>query len=185
MWKHKEQLSRLQGFDAGAVWRCRSMMCIDRLLTCKVCAAWLPFTCCWLLAHARDLMAGSFPQVFGFKTVDDYYSKAESFQYIPSIRTPCLFLMAKDDPFVRWVPCWAIGLPAWSRLLSVCLWCMRRELPVQDCRQNPHTVLAVTETGGHCGHLQGLWPLGRSFLDDTAIRFCRAMLSNREELKAQ
>jgi predicted alpha/beta-fold hydrolase len=64
-------------------------------------------------------------------------------------------------------------------------WSMRRALPIQECRTNPHTVLAVTDTGGHCGHLQGLWPLGRSFLDDTAVRFCRAMLSSRLELQTE
>ena len=40
-------------------------------------------------------------QVFGYKTADGYYSAASSFQHIPSIRTPCLFLVATDDPFVR------------------------------------------------------------------------------------
>ena len=32
---------------------------------------------------------------------DAYYEQASSFQYITRIRTPCLFQLAMDDPFVR------------------------------------------------------------------------------------
>ena len=32
---------------------------------------------------------------------DTYYSQASSFQYIPKIKTPCLFPVAVDDPFVK------------------------------------------------------------------------------------
>ena len=35
---------------------------------------------------------------------DTYYSQASSFQYIPKIKTPCLFPVALDDPFVKCAP---------------------------------------------------------------------------------
>ena len=76
-------------------------------------------------------------------------------------------------------------MPRLPWLLNLCPRRMRRALPVQECRKNPHTVLVVTDTGGHCGHVQALWPLGRSYLDDTAVRFCRAVLSNTVELEAE
>lgn len=43
-------------------------------------------------------------QVLGYQEVDKYYRNASSFQYIQHIRTPCLFIVSTDDPFVRFVP---------------------------------------------------------------------------------
>ncbi len=53
-----------------------------------------------------------------------------------------------------------------------------RELPIEQCRKNQYTVLAVTKRGGHCAHLQGLWPFGRSFIDDSAVTFLKAVLND-------
>jgi len=36
VWRHERMLSRIVGFDKGAVWRSRSMLDIDQHLTCKV-----------------------------------------------------------------------------------------------------------------------------------------------------
>lgn len=32
-----------------------------------------------------------------------YYSQASSFQYIAKVKVPCLFPVAMDDPFVKYV----------------------------------------------------------------------------------
>jgi len=40
-------------------------------------------------------------QALIIKDSDTYYSQASSFQYIPKIKTPCLFPVALDDPFVK------------------------------------------------------------------------------------
>lgn len=63
--------------------------------------------------------------------------------------------------------------------------CVRRVLPVQECRKNPNTVLAVTDIGGHCAHLQGLWPFGTSYIDDSAVHFCKAVLSSSLHMQAE
>lgn len=90
-------------------------------------------------------------KVLGYQEVDKYYRDASSFQYIQHIHTPCLFIVSTDDPFVR-------------------------DLPIGECRKNQHTVLLVTRHGGHCAHLQGLLPFGRSYIDDCTVTFLRAML---------
>jgi predicted alpha/beta-fold hydrolase len=36
----------------------------------------------------------------GFKGVDDYYARASSKPYLPSIATPTLILNARNDPFL-------------------------------------------------------------------------------------
>ena len=43
-------------------------------------------------------------KLFGFETAEDYYTAASSMQYIPQIQTPCLFLIAQDDPFLGKLP---------------------------------------------------------------------------------
>lgn len=118
MWMHRRQLRRVKGFQADAIWRCRNMLDVDAALTCKVQqtppspadSITLGPTgkgCLHLLKPgAQDVVSQPGAclvsvQVFGYKTVEQYYRAAESFQYIPSIRTPCLFAVAADDPFVR------------------------------------------------------------------------------------
>ena len=43
-------------------------------------------------------------KLFGFAAAEDYYAAASSMQFIPQIRTPCLFLIARDDPFLGRLP---------------------------------------------------------------------------------
>ncbi|CAL8464532.1 g4067 [Coccomyxa elongata] len=122
--RHEKMLSRIGMFDKTAFFKSRTMVAVDQTLTCKV---------------------------LGYQEVDKYYRDASSFQYIQHIRTPCLFIVSTDDPFVR-------------------------DLPIEECRKNQHTVLLVTRHGGHCAHLQGLQPFGRSYIDDCTVIFLKAML---------
>ena len=43
-------------------------------------------------------------KLFGYAAAEDYYTAASSMQYIPQIKTPCLFLIAEDDPFLGRLP---------------------------------------------------------------------------------
>lgn len=43
-------------------------------------------------------------KLYGFEAAEDYYAAASSMQYIPQIQTPCLFLIAQDDPFLGKLP---------------------------------------------------------------------------------
>ena len=97
-----------------------------------------------LLLH--DFDAAATCKLGGYADVASYYAAGHSATHIPRIRVPTLFLVSQDDPFLG-------------------------TLPVAECRANEHTVLAVTAAGGHCAHLQGWWPLGRSWGDDAVLEF--------------
>ncbi|BDA49595.1 Phospholipase ABHD3 [Coccomyxa sp. Obi] len=125
--RHEKMLSRIGAFDKKAFFKSTTMVAVDQTLTCKV---------------------------LGYHEVDEYYRDASSFQYIQHIRTPCLFIVSTDDPFVR-------------------------DLPIEECRKNQRTVLLVTRHGGHCAHLQGLLPFGRSYIDDCTVIFLKAMLDEK------
>ena len=43
-------------------------------------------------------------KLFGYAAAEDYYTAASSMQYIPQIKTPSLFLIAEDDPFLGRLP---------------------------------------------------------------------------------
>ncbi|KAL3159563.1 hypothetical protein ABBQ38_009979 [Trebouxia sp. C0009 RCD-2024] len=101
-------------------------------------------------------------KLYGFEAAEDYYAAASSMQYIPQIQTPCLFLIAQDDPFLG-------------------------KLPIEECKSNENTVLAVTPRGGHVAFLQGLWPFGTAWMDQVAIQFltmCSDMMT-RSDMTSQ
>ena len=43
-------------------------------------------------------------KLFGYATVEEYYTAGSSMHYIPDIKTPSLFLIAQDDPFLGKLP---------------------------------------------------------------------------------
>ncbi|CAL5220658.1 g2704 [Coccomyxa viridis] len=133
VWRHWEQLKRIPGISWPRIVRCRNMMDMDRELSCKA---------------------------LRIKDSDAYYAQSSSFQYIPKIRTPCLFPVALDDAFIK-------------------------QLPEKECRGNDCTVMAVTKRGGHCAHLQGLNPFGPSYLDDTIVLFFKAVLGFKHSTKEE
>ena len=67
--------------------------------------------CCSCLTPSADL------QALNIKGSDSYYDQSSSFQYIPKIRTPCLFTLALNDTFIKYVyrscyPSFCIPMPA-------------------------------------------------------------------------
>jgi hypothetical protein len=66
----------------------------------------------------------------GFRSADDYYSRASAARVLDRIAVPTLILHAEDDPFVRLTP--------ETRAKAVA---------------NPHITLLETEHGGHCAFL--------------------------------
>jgi abhydrolase domain-containing protein 1/3 len=58
------------------------------------------------------------------------FADGSSQHYIPNIRTPTLWLVSRDDPFVAMVP-------------------------VELCLANPNIALAETSRGGHVAFLEG------------------------------
>lgn len=70
----------------------------------------------------------------GFSSVDDYYTRASSRQYLRTINVPTLILHAKDDPLMS-------------------------EDVIPEPRELSSAVqLEITETGGHVGFVMGKYP---------------------------
>lgn len=123
MRRHQHQVELLPNIDCSTVAEALTLADFDAAATCKAA---------------------------GFPSVDMYYAAGSSAQFIPRIRTPTLFLVSADDPFLG-------------------------TLPVAECTANPATALVVTAAGGHCAHLEGLWPLGASWADRVIAEFLEAV----------
>ena len=87
----------------------------------------------------------------GFRSADDYYSRAAAARVLDRITVPTLILNAHDDPFIRLI-----------------------EETRSTIAANPHITLLETEHGGHCAFLgpsdrtsgnDGYWA------EHTALRF--------------
>lgn len=48
---------------------------------------------------------------------------------------------------------------------------------------NPNTALGVTERGGHVAFLQGMWPFGQGWIEDTLIQYFEVMHNNLDATK--
>ena len=70
----------------------------------------------------------------GFDSVDDYYARASSRQFIPKIRVPTLILHARDDPF------------------------MYSHTPPMPDELPENVWLELTAHGGHVGFISGVIP---------------------------
>ena len=55
--------------------------------------------------------------------------------------------------------------------------CGGRVMPIKECEANDNTVFVLTKFGSHCGHMQGWWPLGQSWLDIVVMEFFKAILT--------
>ncbi|KAL1123579.1 hypothetical protein AAG570_002655 [Ranatra chinensis] len=75
---------------------------------------------------------------FGFKDVDDYYSRATLHDKIHKITVPVLCLSAADDPFQP-----------------------LDGIPVEMANKLDKVGIVVTARGGHIGFMEGIWPLYR------------------------
>lgn len=70
---------------------------------------------------------------FGLEHAEDYYKNFESKRNLSGIRTPTLFITAKDDPMLGDAPINAF---------------------VKAAEENPNIAMAVTRTGGHYGFFE-------------------------------
>ncbi|KAG7599214.1 Alpha/Beta hydrolase fold [Arabidopsis suecica] len=68
-----------------------------------------------------------------FETVDTYYRKSSSTQYVGNVAVPLLCISALDDPL-----------------------CTKEAIPWDECRANKNIVLATTNHGGHLAFFEGL-----------------------------
>lgn len=69
-------------------------------------------------------------RIHGFKDANDYYEKASSRQFLPTISVPTLLINAADDPF----------------LAESCF-------PTDEAKSNPFLFLEIPSHGGHVGFM--------------------------------
>lgn len=86
-----------------------------------------------------------------YETVDTFYRRCSSANYIGSVSVPLLCISALDDPL-----------------------CTREAIPWDECRANKNVVLATTPNGGHLGFFQGL-TAGRLWWVEPVSEFLSAL----------
>lgn len=97
--------------------------------------------------------------MFGYRTLDDYYTDASPNRRLKSVGIPVLCLNATDDVFS---PSHAI--------------------PIETAKQNPNVALVLTAYGGHIGFLEGIWPRQCTYMDRVFKQFVQAMVEHGHEL---
>ncbi|KAI5019342.1 hypothetical protein ZWY2020_044230 [Hordeum vulgare] len=86
-----------------------------------------------------------------YETVDTFYRKCSSANYIGNVSVPLLCISALDDPL-----------------------CTKEAIPWDECRANKNIVLATTPNGGHLGFFQGL-TAGRLWWVEPVSEFLSAL----------
>ena len=95
----------------------------------------------------------------GFKDVDEYYDYFSPGRIVPAIRTPTLYVVARDDPFLG-----------------------RMEDIEHAIRGSKHVALAHVARGGHVAFLQkGVGIFGQCWTDVVTGEFLRAALDPRSD----
>ena len=88
--------------------------------------------------------------VSGFSGPEDYWKKASSKPYLPSIKKPVLLISSKDDPF----------------LAKECY-------PYKEAKESNHFHLEVTKYGGHVGFISGFLTKNNRWLENRILQFIR------------
>ena len=108
----------------------------------------------------RDFEKALIVVTHGFKDIEEYYDYFSPARIIPSIRTPTLYLIARDDPFVG-----------------------EREQCEHAIRQSKHVALAHVEKGGHVAFLErGVGVFGQCWTDRVLGEFLGSTLERRSEV---
>lgn len=97
--------------------------------------------------------------MFGYRTLDDYYTDASPNRRLKSVGIPVLCLNATDDVFSP-----------------------SHGIPIETAKQNPNVALVLTAYGGHIGFLEGIWPRQCTYMDRVFKQFVQAMVEHGHEL---
>ncbi|EDV22575.1 uncharacterized protein TRIADDRAFT_58949 [Trichoplax adhaerens] len=98
--------------------------------------------------------------LFGYKHISDYYSDASFAFKTHRVKTPIVFINAPNDPFSP-----------------------ENAIPVDDIAKNSNLALILTKTGGHIGFMEGLFPVGSTYMDRLFGQFLEAYLDHSSDLK--
>lgn len=105
----------------------------------------------------RDFDEGLTRVSFGFKSVDDYYSKSSSSDSIKYVSRPLLCIQAANDPIA-----------------------IAQGIPRDDIKENPNCLLIVTPKGGHLGWVAGdEAPFGAPWTDTVVMEFLQHLESGK------
>jgi predicted alpha/beta-fold hydrolase len=91
--------------------------------------------------------------VLKIETLEQLYDDMGCRDMVHQIAIPTLFLNASDDPISS-----------------------QDAIPTQKIKNNPNCILATTERGGHVAWIDGLLPLGPSWMEETCMQYCRSLL---------
>lgn len=72
---------------------------------------------------------------FGFTSMEEYHQTASCANNLSKINTPTMFFMSNDDPIIGG----------------------EEGIAYKECMNNPYTLLAVTQYGGHLGYLESFF----------------------------
>ena len=89
------------------------------------------------LRHYDDIVTA---RMFGYKDVDEYYSKCNTVPLLKKIKTKSLFISALDDPFFG-----------------------PEIIPYDEFDKNENIFLLVTRSGGHVGFFESIYPAKQWF----------------------
>ncbi|XP_072460472.1 phospholipase ABHD3 isoform X1 [Notamacropus eugenii] len=97
--------------------------------------------------------------MFGYRSVDDYYTDASPYLRLKSVGIPVLCLNSVDDVFSP-----------------------HHAIPIETAKQNPNVALVLTSYGGHIGFLEGIWPRQSTYMDRVFKQFVKAIVEHGHEL---
>ncbi|EOA23252.1 hypothetical protein CARUB_v10017300mg, partial [Capsella rubella] len=110
----------------------------------------------------RDFDEGITRVSFGFKSVDEYYSKSSSSKSVKQVRIPLLCIQAANDPIAP-----------------------ERGIPRDEIKANPNCMLIVTPRGGHLGWVAGEEaPNGAPWTDPVVMEFLQ-YVESRETINGE
>lgn len=93
--------------------------------------------------------------LWGFDSLDEYYTAASGKNFLSSITIPFLTLQALDDPII----------PATT-------------IPYGEFLRNENLCLVTTKVGGHVGWLEKLIPKGNTWSDEAACEFVQSVMDH-------
>jgi len=99
-------------------------------------------------------------KVFGYSSVEDYYTDAKLSPKLGLIKVPTLALNAEDDPFQ----------PGAS-------------IPTGGAEESSHVAILTTRRGGHIGFMEGILPTTCHYADRVFKQYLAKVFSNIDVLK--
>ncbi|CAL1538386.1 unnamed protein product [Lymnaea stagnalis] len=89
----------------------------------------------------RDFDERFTSKLFGYSSVDHYYTEASLYTKVHHLAKPVLCLSAADDPFAP-----------------------EASIPMKEAAENDNIAIVKTSHGGHIGFLEGTFPRDRSYM---------------------